>query len=76
MDKVVLLNDSSVNVIWHIFCSDPLSASILLRCLGQCVHYTKSPHSHNNGRNLEVVVVAVGGLGVGLKRCDVFSVHV
>lgn len=45
------------------FYSDPLSASILLCCLDQCVHYSKSPHSHNNGRNLEV------GWGVGVGMC-------
>lgn len=54
MDKVVLLNDLSVNVIWHIFTVIFFRTSILLPCLGQSVHYTKSPHSHNNGRNLKV----------------------
>lgn len=36
------------------FYSDLFKASIRQPCLGQSVHYTKSPHSHNNGRNLEV----------------------
>lgn len=64
MDKVVRVNDWSVNVIWHIFTVIFLKISILLSCLDQFVHYAKSPHSLNNGRNLEVrVVVVVVGWG-------------
>lgn len=61
MDKVIQLNDWSVNVIWHFFFFFYfivlfLRIFILLSSLGQCVYYTKSPHSYNNGRNLEVVL--------------------
>lgn len=70
MDKVVLLNDSSVNEIlgFLFFYSDLLRTSILLPCLGQSVHYTKSPHPHNNGRNLKG--------GGGSKRACAACTHV